>query len=183
MRVLAGLRLAREVMLMPASTDCRRLAGIYWEALVAASGGDVAFTLAGTLLQGPELQVGCLELTLMAAPCDTSSLICLSAHAMKTLVAAIDADPEMSGEDWLHQSRALNQQLTAADCAETKSPHACTIISPVHSDEPLHWTLLVLHRRYADKTFQVRWYDSLPNITNTAKLSAQLHLDAIVSCF
>ena len=45
----------KEIMAMPASTDCLKLAGLHLEALLAASGGEDAFTEAGALLQGPEL--------------------------------------------------------------------------------------------------------------------------------
>jgi hypothetical protein len=172
----------REILAMPTTTDCRKLAGLQLEALVGVSGGQAEFTEAGALMQGPELNMGLQELLFRAAPSDTSRVVCLSAHAMKTLVQIIQADPEMSSEDWLHQSRALNEQLKTADYLENTSPQPCMIISPVHSDGPLHWTLLVLHRKQGDMTFQVRWYDSLPNSPNTAKQSAQLHLDAIVSC-
>ena len=94
---------------MPASTDCRKLAGLHLETLLEVAGGQSQFTAAGALMQGPELQIGLQELLFRAAPCDTSRVICLSAHAMKTLVAIIQADPEMSSEVWLHQSRALNE--------------------------------------------------------------------------
>ena len=126
----------REIMAMPASADCRKFAGLQLEALLAASGGELVFTAAGALLQGPELMVGLQELSFRAAPFDTRHLISLSTHAMKTLVHVIDADPEMSSADWLHQSKELNQQLAVAAYAEDKSPHACMIISPVHSEEP-----------------------------------------------
>ena len=154
---------------------------------MAARGGQLrASLMPDSQLQGPELTAGWQEIILRGChagdstqpgeiellPPETVKALLLEQQAGKDHGSAWDDLTGKSGKT------GLWQQLSRA---RGKPSQSCTILLPVHSEPPAHWSLLVLTRPATEEAsqqpenFKVQFFGSLPNSPQTA-------LDAAAAC-
>ena len=171
---------------MPERLDRRQITAEQKITAMAACGGALkASLMPDRQLQGPELTAGWQEILArgrQAADCpEPGEIELLSPETVKACLLEQQAgkDHGSAWDDLTGKSgkTGLWQQLSRARvCSQS-----CTILLPVHSGSPEHWTLLVLTRPATEEAsqqpenFKVQFFDSLSKSPQTA-------LDAAAAC-
>ena len=153
------------------------------EALEAA-GGQLQFLQPATMLESPELTAGWVEVLLRGRKqgdkLEPGSLVVTDPQQMDALLFEFQAG-NTGGEVWenllgrggklgVAGQQGLWEKLQRA----VESQHSsCTLLVPVHSSAPEHWTLLVLKRQATQAEAEpapwaVECFDSLPKPSQSA---------------
>ena len=138
---------------MAASLDYRRVRAPHKNRCLSNSGGQLQKYKIGTYLESPELCAGIWEILLRAAQAG-DAWPPARVQLVDPIISASAIVGSNAVDDLLHPTRTM-----VADLHQHGEPFL--IIIPVHSTEPLHWTVLMISR--CDKPqLQILYYDPLP---------------------
>jgi hypothetical protein len=160
----------KEKAALPAVLDFRRLTLLQKLQALKASGNEIKFANEAAMLEGPELTGMWTSVTARGVQAGDGfaegQLVYLEPHSQKPAVGC-------------HLQEAFSEEATLAcqhfrDLLQTarESSSKCLIAAPVCSEDPKHWTALVL-RREADSKFEISFYDSLSETPETAKIEVR----------
>ncbi|MCP4242190.1 MAG: hypothetical protein GY772_16670 [bacterium] len=129
------------------------------------------------MLEGPELSASWQEVSLRGRLAGDSfqpgQVVFLEPHSTK-LAANLWKAGAVEAEE---QAKEAREQLSFA----REQQADCLILVPVHSEQPQHWTALVLSRETGE-TFQAVRHDSLSPGSANAALAAQTVFDFVRAC-
>lgn len=141
--------------------DLRKVTKAAKQKLADEQGGDLELLKTGQLLTDCDLQAGWAEILARMQTEDSDRIFWWPPAEAE---AALQTDPHTPNLELQAQARRLSQS------------EAALVLAAVHSDQPRHWTLLVL-RKQGGQQWEASWTDSLAMPSQQAFRQMQLAAD------
>jgi hypothetical protein len=147
---------------------------------LAATGSLLKYAQVDSMLQGEDMALSWQSILLRSREkIEPGQLTWVDPEVFKSVLAAEEgARADRTAREWLEATGEIDatglwQDLQSAVACKDK---AARILLPVHSKNPLHWTLLVMTRAASSEEFAVEYFDPLTQPSNSALEQAAVSL-------